>query len=726
MTAALLTGSALAQQVTLPLPRLLTINPMGAQAGKTLEVSITGENLEDIQSLQFSEPRITAKALGNNKFEVQVPADLAPAVHDARIVCRLGLSSPRAFCVGNLPELQRSKPNTSLATAMDLPIGSLVNASMSKRSVDYYRIEAKSGQRLLIECQATGIDSRLMPVLALADARGADIKVNRTTGLMEHVVDKDGPLVLKLNDLTFQGGERHYYRLAVREIAKDAIVSHLPRTRRVSAMSWPPVGLAAEPAMQEKEPNNQAAQIQKISLPCDIGGSFFPAADQDLFEFQARKGEVWWVEVASERLGLNTDPFVLVQQVSMKDGKRVLSDVAELYDIAPPLKPTSNGYSYDGPVYDAGSADINGKFEIKADGTYQLQIRDLFGGTRNEPGNRYRLIVRKAQPDFSLAAWGLHMTLRNGDRSALSKPMTLRAGDSRAFEVAVVRRDGFDGEIEILMDNLPAGVQAKGLKIGKGKSVGHLILSSAKDAKPGWTLANLRGRAVIDGKPIERRVAMAGVQWPVRDAKGELPAPRLLADVPVSVSNSEPAPVTLATAQPSFEAKVGGKVDIPLQLTWNNEFNGSSLRVKAYGEGVSALKEFEIPLNAKEHKLSLNLAELKLPAGVYTFALQTIGISRYRYNPAAVPLAEAEQKKAQEQAALAAAEAKKIAATDAAAAKRAAEKQKQAEAAMAAASSRMKAVSSAANPTDTVDIFFSQPIELRVIADGSTASTKAP
>jgi len=138
------------------------------------------------------------------------------------------------------------------------------------------------------------------------------------------------------------------------------------------------------------------------------------------------------------------------------------------------------------------------------------------------------------------------------------------------------------------------------------------------------------------------------------------------------------------------------------------------------------LKEFEIPLNAKEHKLSLNLAELKLPAGVYTFALQTIGISRYRYNPAAVPLAEAEQKKAQEQAALAAAEAKKIAATDAAAAKRAAEKQKQAEAAMAAASSRMKAVSSAANPTDTVDIFFSQPIELRVIADGSTASTKAP
>jgi hypothetical protein len=68
---------------------------------------------------------------------------------------------------------------------------------------------------------------------------------------------------------------------------------------------------------------------------------FYPAADVDTFEFTAKKGETWWVEVASERLGLNTDPFVLVQQV--KDGK--FTDVAELYDIAPPMKVTSNGYS---------------------------------------------------------------------------------------------------------------------------------------------------------------------------------------------------------------------------------------------------------------------------------------------------------------------------------------------------------------------------------------------
>jgi hypothetical protein len=105
---------------------------------------------------------------------------------------------------------------------------------------------------------------------------------------------------------------------------------------------------------------------------------------------------------------------------------------------------------------------------------------------------------------------------------------------------------------------------------------------------------------------------------------------------------------------------------------------------------------------------------LKIAPGDYTFALQSLGICKYRYNPAAVPLAEAEQKKAEQLLAAVAAEAKKIAATDADAAKKAAEKQKQAEAAMTAASTRMKSVTTAANPTDTVEILISQPIRVSV------------
>ncbi len=713
----MLAAPALAQQVTLPLPRLLTMMPMGGQVGTKVEVTITGENTEDVTELTFSTPKIIAQPVAGavNKFTISIAADALVGVYDARVMSRLGVSSVRAFSVNKLPEVVRTKANNTLETAMALPVGTICNATMTKRAVDFYSFQGVKGQPVAIDCAAVGIDSRLTPVLILADGKGADLKVNRTGGMIDFTPPADGTYLIKVNDLTYQGGERHFYRLAL----QSGPAQRQPQTATVSSMSWPPEGLAATAPAKETEPNNKDAQ--KITLPCDIAGAFYPAADVDTFEFAAKKGETWWVEVASERLGLNTDPFVLVQQV--KDGK--FTDVAELYDVAPPMKTTSNGYSYDGPPYDAGSPDVLGKFEAKEDGTYRLQVRDLFGGTRTDPNNIYRLIVRQAAPDFALVAWAVHMTLRNGDRASLSKPMSLRQGDARAFEVVVQRRDGFDGEIEISMENLPPGASAAGLKIGKGKSYGHLILTAADNAPHGFSLAKIAGKAVISGKEVARPVRLASMEWPVKDAKGEIPAPRLVADVPVSVTDSEQAPLTIALAENKvFEAKAGETLKIPLKLTWRNEFNGTSIKVKAYGEGFSAIKEFDIPMKAATHELALNLAELKIAPGEYTFALQSLGICKYRYNPAAVPLAEAEQKKAEALLTASAAEAKKIAATDAEAAKKAAEKQKQAEAAMTAATSKMKSVTTAANPTDTVEILISQPIRVSVKPAAVTTASK--
>lgn len=713
----LLSISALAQQVTLPLPRLLTLMPMGGQAGQSVEVTITGEHLEDVTDLVFSSPAITATLVDGavNIFKVSIAPDAEAGVYDARVMSRLGVSSARAFSVGSLPEVTRTKANNTLETAMPLPVGTVCNATMTQRAVDFYSFQGVKDQPVAVDCAAAGIDSRLTPVLILADAKGADLKVNRTGGMIDFTPPADGAYIIKVSDLTYQGGARHFYRLALQ---KGPALPQ-PATQMVSAMSWPPHGLAAQAATLEVEPNHKEAQ--KITLPCDISGAFFPAADVDTYEFTAKKGETWWVEVASERLGLNTDPFVLVQQV--QDGK--FTDVAELYDIAPPMKVTSNGYSYDGPPYDAGSPDVLGKFEVKEDGTYRLQVRDLFGGTRSDPNNIYRLIVRQAAPDFALAAWAVHMTLRNGDRAALSKPMALRQGDARAFEVVVQRRDGFDGEIEIGMENLPPGVSAAGLKIGKGKTYGHLILTAEETAPRGFSLARITGKAVIGGQEVMRPARLASMAWPVKDAKQEIPAPRLMADVPVSVTDSEQAPLSIAAAEDKvFEAKAGETLKIPLKLTWRNEFNGSSIKVKAYGEGFSAMKEFEIPLKTTTHELALDLAALKIAPGEHTFALQSLGICKYRYNPAAVPLAEAEQKKAEALLAAAAEEAKKASATDAEAAKKAAEKQKQAEAAMTAAAARMKSITTVANPTDTVEILISQPIRVSVKAAAPTTAAK--
>ncbi|HSH96436.1 MAG TPA: serine protease, partial [Roseimicrobium sp.] len=615
-----------AQQVCLPLPRLLTVLPMGAQAGTSVEVRITGENTEDITQLLFSTPKITAKPVvgadgvaATNRFLVSIAADAPVGVYDARVISRLGISSSRVFSVGKLPELTRTNPNNTVETALALPMNSVCNAVMTKRNVDHYTFQGVKGKRVAVDCAAVGVDSKLTPVVIVADAQGRDLVLNRTGGVLDFTPPADGKYMVKVHGLTFQGGPESFYRLALQEVAGDGPAPRQPTTAMVSAMSWPPTGLAPAAAANEVEPNNTHVQAQKITLPCDIAGSFFPAADVDTYEFTAKKGEVWWVEVASERLGLNTDPFVLVQRVTKTGDKESFTDVAELNDIAPPMKVSSNGYSYDGPPYDAGSPDVLGKVEIKEDGVHRLQVRDLFGGTRNDRANVYRLVVRQAQPDFALASWAVHMTLRNGDRASFSKPAALRAGGSMAYEVVVVRRDGFDGDIELSMEGLPPGVTAGGLKIAKGRTYGHMILSAAADAKPSFSVAKIIGRATINGATVVHESRIASMEWPVPDAKGEIPTPRLMADLPVSVSDSEPAPITVAPAENKvWDAAAGSILKIPLKVAWREEFTGTSIKFKAYGAGFEGVKEIDIPIKAATSEAVIDLGALKTAPGDYT------------------------------------------------------------------------------------------------------------
>ena len=724
---------AFAQSVCLPAPRLLTTMPMGGAIGSQVEITISGENLEGFDELAFSNPLITATrkldAAGqseSNKYVVTIAADCAAGLYESRVMTRLGISSSRIFSVGSLPEVVRTTPNTSLATAMELKMNSLCNAVMTPRAVDHYAFEGRKGQRVIVDCAARGIDSKLDAVLVIGDAAGSDLLVERRSGTLDFTVPDDGKYVIKVHELTFGGGPAYFYRLALQELPVGAPVLRLPATRAVSSFSWPPVGLQDRAEISEIEPNNVRSRAQKITLPCDIAGSFFPAADVDVFEFEAKKGEVWWVEVASERFGLPTDPAILVQYVSGSGDTEKLSDVAEFSDIPSPVKVSSNGYAYDGPPYDAGSSDILGKLEIKEDGVHRLQLSDLFGGTRNDPRNVYRLVVRKAAPDFAIVAWALHMELRNGDRNALSKPIALRGGSTMALEVVVVRRDGFDGEIELAMDDLPEGVMARGLKIPTGKSRGIMLVTAHQNAPRSRGSATFVGRAVIDGTPVTRPCRFASMAWPIADAWGEIPSPRLLADVPVSVSGFEFAPISIASSgSNTWEVVAGEKLTIPLVQTRRSEFSGATMQLKTFGAGFEHLPLFDVPLTADFSEAVLDLATLKTPPGDYLIGFCGSAVAKYRHHPEAVIAAEEELRKAEAERAALEIEAKKLAeganavpveqknefvqAVEAIAAK-----QEAAVAAVATAVERLKKATEVARPNDLVDIIVSEPIAIRV------------
>jgi hypothetical protein len=727
-------AAALAQQqVCLPAPRLLTMMPMGGQAGSRCEATIAGENLDVPGELLFSTPKITAKpkigADGKaevNKFVIEIAADAARGVYDARVMTRLGISSARAFSVGALPEVTRKSANTTLATAMELQPNCICNAATSTRAIDFYAFQAAKGKRMAVDCAATGIDSKLNPVVIIGDAAGHELLIDRAGGALDFTPPADGKYFIKVHDLTFQGGAEYFYRLALVEALGDGPVRRQPSTMAVNAFSLPPDAECCSKAIAEKEPNNLAGEAQKITLPCEVDGSFFPAGDVDTFEFQAKKSEVWWVEVISERLGLATNPFVLVQRVTKEGSREKLADVVEMNGIASPVKVSSNGYAYDGPPYNAGSMDALGKLEIPEDGLYRLQLRDLFGGTRSDPRNIYKLIIRKAAPDYSLVAWAMHMELRNGDRNALSKPIALRGGSTMALEVVAARKDGFDGEIDLNMEDLPPGVSACGLKIPAGKAQGMMLITAAEEAPRSLAMAKLVGRAQINGVTVSHPCHLASMTWPVKDAMAEVPNPRLLADMPVSVGGSELAPVTITAREDKvWEAKAGDKLTIPLKLTWRGEFSGSFKLVPLFGGPERSKKGAEAPIKAPTMDAVVDLAALNTPPGEYTMAFCGSYVAKYRANLDGLKLAEEEQKKADEEATAAETAAKML--TEAAnaapsdrkteadsAAKEATARRTAADAAKAEAAKRMKAATDLAAPKETVDIVVSEPIRIRV------------
>ncbi len=106
-----------------------------------------------------------------------------------------------------------------------------------------------------------------------------------------------------------------------------------------------------------------------------------------------------------------------------------------------------------------------------------------------------------------------------------------------------------------------------------------MLVSANELAPAGHTSARFEGRAEINGVAITRPCRLASMAWPVKDAWSEIPSPRLLVDVPVSVGNAEVAPITIQTNQDKpFEVTAGQSLTIPFIHFRRSEFSGPRWR----------------------------------------------------------------------------------------------------------------------------------------------------
>jgi hypothetical protein len=221
---------------------------------------------------------------------------------------------------------------------------------------------------------------------------------------------------------------------------------------------------------------------------------------------------------------------------------------------------------------------------------------------------------------------------------------------------------------------------------------------------------------------------MAQMVWPIPDAWGEIPSPRLVSGIPVSVTTSELAPITIApTERKVYEAKLGEVLKIPMTHTLRSEFSGAVLQLKTMGSGFEGNPQFDVSIGAANSEATVNLGAIKPPAGEYTIAFYGSAVAKYRYNPLAISLVEKELKTAQEQqqkaieqvmqktqaVASAAVEQKAAAEAELADANK---KKQEADALVTAAQEKLKRTNEQASPRDTAEIIITEPVSIRVLA----------
>ncbi len=391
------------------------------------------------------------------------------------------------------------------------------------------------------------------------------------------------------------------------------------------------IGYATAPVVLEQEPNNDPAQPQQLNVPCEVVGQFHPRGDQDWYSFSAKKGDVFFLDVVSERLGLPTDPYMLIQRAKKDDkGNEQWSDVAEVDD-AKAKGDIVQGMAAD---YETATNDPNYKLVVSEDANYRVLIRDLYYGSRGNPQFIYRLAIRRALPDFRLVAISeAPHDDRAGGNSQLWTPY-LHKGGAAPLKVFIFRRDEFKGDIELCVEGLPTGVNCPPIVVGPGLPVAMLVLSADENAASWAGSIKVVGKAKIGDDDVVREARGGSIVWTIANRQNENPRARMTSDIAIAVSGEETESVAIdAGESKTWETSLGGKLQIPIKITRRNDFK-ANLQLTSPGL-PSAIKpaNLDIPADQNAGVLNFDVKSGAVP-GTYSFALHAPSqLANYRRDP---------------------------------------------------------------------------------------------
>ncbi|MGB2862988.1 MAG: hypothetical protein WBC05_06660, partial [Sedimentisphaerales bacterium] len=182
----------------------------------------------------------------------------------------------------------------------------------------------------------------------------------------------------------------------------------------------------------------------------------------------------------------------------------------------------------------------------------------------------YRLRVAPAQGDFALRV--------------TPSSISMRAGGTVPIWVHALRKDGFDGEIDVALKDAPAGFELCGGRIPAGRNRVRVTLTVPAKAPAEPVAIQLEGRARIGGQTIRRPAVAADDVMQAFLYRHLVPAQEFL--VFIQKARWGIPPVKLAGNSP-VRIPAGGSAQVRIKTAGRANFKGVQLQLNEPPEGLS-------------------------------------------------------------------------------------------------------------------------------------------
>ncbi len=533
-----------------PVPYVERVFPFGGTRGKSVEVAVTGRNLEGTSKMTLAiDPR-------------------ARRTQEIRVKTSRGYSNLVPFDVSDLSDIAEAEPNDAFTNAQSIAIPTVINGRIGLAGdFDRFKFKSDKDQKLVCEVAAGRFGSKLDALLILSDTNFATLRQNDdavgSDARLEFDAKKDAEYYLGLRDLTGRGGENFSYRLSIRPPAAGAgagfVARFLPDTLRIhrngtarlrcevtrsGGFDGPvrfacpdlPSGVFAEPLILSSSPqsgllivtaNREAALGStplRLTASATIGGKTVTVPAEPLLgDKVVRQGYLTVLEETPFSIGLVTLDISLEQNqagtfevaAQRRDGwNGEIKLFCEGFSGA--RDPLSKSFNGGEGVIKAGEA--VGKISLTPKLESEVGARTIL--VRGEGVSEGQTFVTYSAPmpvNVSQYPLILSSTLTRLAVAVLPPGSSSAAGEAET-KIKVERRAGFAGDVELAIEGLPPGIKSDLGKIPANASEATLKLNSTEKAELGTNYSfTVVGTALFNERNYKTRTGKISLSVNVPD-----------------------------------------------------------------------------------------------------------------------------------------------------------------------------------------------------------------